>query len=143
MNALLLLSALLFLSSSDQPTEGWAVFAKVKFTEKHFKELDEYYLVPFFDTKIRAFEGTEIQLKGYYIPLEIEDKKTMIISKTPNAECFFCGGSGPETVAEIKLTEKAPRLKADQVITVVGKLRLNDSDVTHMNFILEEAQIIP
>jgi hypothetical protein len=142
MRVLLILSTLLFFSFSNPPEEGWSLFAKVKFTEKHFKELDEYYLVPFFDSKIRAFEGKEIQLKGYYIPLEIEDKKTMIISKTPNAECFFCGGSGPETVAEVKLTVKAPRLKADQVITVVGKLKLNDSDVTHMNFILEEARII-
>lgn len=138
---LLVSSAIMGFSSA--PIEGWSLFAKVKFAEKYFKELDEHYLVPFFDKNIRAAEGQEILLTGHYIPLEIEDKKTLIISKTPNSECFFCGGSGPETVAEIILKVNVPRLKADQVITVKGKLKLNDSDVTHMNFILEGASIVP
>jgi len=139
---ILALSFFALMAFAPAPTEGWSLFAKVKFSEKYFKELDEYYLVPFFDSKIKSYEGQEITLKGYYIPLEIEDKKTLIISKTPNSECFFCGGSGPETVAEVKLKVNVPKLKPDQIITVTGKLRLNDQDVTHMNFILEEATLV-
>jgi hypothetical protein len=142
MKILLAISLSMLAVFAGVPEEGWTLFQKVKFTEKYFKEQDEYYLVPFFDSNIRQYEGKEIKLTGYYIPLEIEDRKTMIISKTPNAECFFCGGSGPETVAEVKLKVNVPRMKADQIITVTGQLRLNDKDVAHMNFILEGAQII-
>lgn len=141
MRTLPVLSVFTLMAFAVAPVEGWSLFAKVKFAEKYFKELDEYYLVPFFDDKIQSYVGQEIALRGYYIPLDIADKKTLIISKTPNSECFFCGGSGPETVAEVKLKVNVPRMKADQVITVTGKLRLNDQDVTHMNFILEEASL--
>ena len=139
--ALLSFIALPLLAALPVPLEGWSIFGKVKFKEQYFKEQDEYYLVPFFDTKIQSYVGKEITLTGFYIPFEIPDKKTIIISKTPNSECFFCGGSGPETVAEVKLLVNPPRLKADQTITVVGKLKLNDKDVTHMNFILEQATL--
>jgi hypothetical protein len=143
MRFLIVIACSFLMASSAPPEEGWSLFAKVKFTEKYFKELDEYYLFPFFDSKIKQAEGSEIILKGFYIPMELDDKKTLIISKTKNSECFFCGGSGPETVAEVKLSVNVPRMKADQIITVTGFLKLNDTDVAHMNFILEKAKIIP
>jgi len=55
--------------------------------------------------------------------------------------CFFCGGAGPESVAEVIFKDKTPRLKPDQLVTITGTLDLNDTDVMHMNFILREAQI--
>jgi hypothetical protein len=124
-----------------QATEGWEVFARVKFTEKFFKEQDEYYLVPLLDTRIRAHEGRPVKLKGHYIPMEM-GKNAIVLSKYPYSSCFFCGGAGPESVAEVVMKDKLPKLKPDQVITVTGILALNDSDVMHMNFILKEAQII-
>ena len=113
----------------------------MKFEEKFFKEANGYYLVPVFDQKINSLEGTEIELTGYYLPLETE-KNQLIISKNPYASCFFCGGAGPESIAEVLLKEKSPKLKVDQIITVKGKLKLNDKDVNHMNFILMDAEIV-
>ncbi len=122
--------------------DGWNVFAKVKFTSKYYKELKEYFLTPFFDSRIQALEGTEIQLRGHYMPFDLDDKKTIILSKFPYAACFFCGGAGPESVAEVSFVSKPPKFKADKIITVKGKLKLNDSDVNHLNFLLIEASLI-
>jgi hypothetical protein len=135
---------LLFLAANSlaqPPSDGWDVFARVKFSEKFMKELNEYYLVPLMDSKIKSYEGKEITLKGYYLPYELDDKNRIIISKNPYSQCFFCGGAGPESVSEIVFASKRPRFKADQIITVIGTLKLNASDINHMNFILENARI--
>lgn len=131
--------SVLCVRAQDQQPDGWAIFSRVKFSEKFFKEENTTYLYPLFDTRIRAYEGKEVVLTGHYIPWDVEDHRVMIVSKFPNNACFFCGGAGPETVAEVYFAQAAPRLKADQVITVRGKLKLNDRDVDHMNFILTGA----
>lgn len=39
-----------------QPSgNGWDVFAKVKFMPQLVREVDEYFLIPFFDSKIRFY----------------------------------------------------------------------------------------
>ena len=132
---------LIWIPALGQPSEadGWQLFARVKFEEKFFKEANGYYLVPVFDQKINSLEGTEIELTGYYLPLETE-KNQLIISKNPYASCFFCGGAGPESIAEVLLKEKSPKLKVDQINTVHSKLKLNDQDVNHMHCILMDAE---
>ncbi len=123
-----------------QSTDGWEMFARVKFTEKLFTEQNEYYLVPVLDERIRAHKGQRITLKGHYIPMDL-GKNAIVLSKYPYSMCFFCGGAGPESVAEVIFKDKTPRLKPDQLVTITGTLDLNDTDVMHMNFILREAQI--
>ncbi len=125
-----------------QSPDGWTEFARVKFTSKFFKELNEYFLVPFLDSRIKALEGKEITLEGHYMPMDMEDNRVIIISKYPYSQCFFCGGAGPESVAEIIFSTKAPRFKADQIVAVTGTLKLNDRDINHMNFILENAKSV-
>lgn len=125
-----------------QSPDGWTEFARVKFTSKFYKELNEYFLVPFFDTRIKSLEGKKITLQGHYMPLELEDNKVIVLSKYPYSQCFFCGGAGPESVAEIIFSSKTPRFKADQIVSVTGTLKLNDKDINHMNFILENATLI-
>ncbi len=123
-------------------TETWDLFARVKFTPKFYKEFNEYFLAPKFDDKIKSFEGKEVVLKGHYLPFDLPNKHQIVISKFPFAQCFFCGGAGPESVAEVHFKEKPRKFKADEVIVVKGKLRLNDSDVNHVNFILEDAELV-
>jgi hypothetical protein len=126
----------------EQPSaNGWDIFAKVKFSEKFIKEFNEYYLVPFFDSRIRSYEGKEVTLEGYYLPFDLNDKNSIIVSRNPYSSCFFCGGAGPESVAEVVFASKVPRLKSDQVITVTGILKLNEKDIDHMNFILVHARV--
>jgi hypothetical protein len=144
MKRIILLLVLTFSCSAfgqSNKTDGWSLFARVKFNPVLMKEFNEYFLVPSFDKKILSLVGTEIILKGFYIPFDLP-KNHLVISKNPYSSCFFCGGSGPESVAEAKLKTKSPKLKVDQVITIRGKLKLNDKDVDQLNFILEDAEII-
>lgn len=128
--------------SRQSPVNIWDIFAGVTFNPLLIKELNEYYLVPSFDSRIRSYEGKEVTLKGYYIPTELQDKHTIILSRKPLAECFFCGGAGPESVAEIVFSSPAPSLEVDQIITVTGILKLNEKNVNHMNFILTKSKVI-
>jgi hypothetical protein len=134
--------ALCHLSWAQTAIDGWPIFAKVKFTATLMKELNEYFLIPTFEPKIKSLIGSDITLKGYYMSLDMPARQ-LIISKNPYSSCFFCGAAGPESVAEVILKTKLPKLRTDQVITVKGKLKLNAKDVNHMNFILTEAEIIP
>ncbi|MFZ6000985.1 MAG: DUF3299 domain-containing protein [Bacteroidota bacterium] len=127
-------------AASAQSMDGWEHFARVKFTEKYFKDQNDYYLVPLLDAKIKALQGKEVLLRGHYIPMEME-KGSVMLSKFPYSQCFFCGGAGPESVAEVIFKDKVPRFKPDQIITVRGTLSLNDTDVMHMNFILRNATL--
>jgi hypothetical protein len=122
--------------------DGWAIFARVKYTEKRMEPDNELYLVPLFDSRILAYKGKEITLRGYFIPIDWDDERVIILSKVPNSQCFFHGGAGPESVAEISFPAKAPKLKPDQIVTVKGILKLNDTDINHMNFILEKAVML-
>jgi hypothetical protein len=132
---------LLFGLLAQPSSNGWDIFARVKFTEKLLKEFNEYYLVPLLDSRIKFYEGKEITLEGYYLPYDLNDKNAVVISRNPYSACFFCGGAGPESVVEIVFASKPPRFKADQIITVSGVLKLNDKDINHMNFILVSAKL--
>jgi hypothetical protein len=129
--------AVLFQVSPD----GWDLFSTVKFSPKLIKELNDYYLIPAFNSKIRFYEGKELTLEGYYMPLDLGDRNTIVISRNPYAQCFFCGGAGPESVAEITFASKPPKFKMDQIVRVSGILKLNDADIEHMNFMLTEAKL--
>jgi hypothetical protein len=130
------------ISVYGQPSSnGWDIFAKVKFTPQLVKEVNEYFLIPFFDSRIRFYEGKEMTLEGYYIPMDLEGRHTIILSRHPYAQCFFCGGAGPESISEVIFASKPPKFKADQIIKVSGTLRLNDKDINHLNFILENATL--
>jgi hypothetical protein len=133
---------LVLLGLLAEPKESaWTIFERVPFKTKFFKEYSDYFLVPQFDASMRAREGKSLVVKGHYMPMDV-GPNIVIVSKYPYAACFFCGGAGPESVAEVVFKNKPPKFKADQIITVQGRLRLNDSDVTHLNFILEDAEVV-
>jgi hypothetical protein len=129
------------ISPFREGVDGWKFFAEVRFAPKYFPEFKEKFLVPSFEPAILSKVGAEITVRGHYLPFHMQGN-SIIISKFPYAACFFCGGAGPESVAEVIFSRKPPKFKADQVITVKGKLRLNDKDVNHMNFILDDAELL-
>ncbi|HMP99017.1 MAG TPA: hypothetical protein PKC24_04490 [Cyclobacteriaceae bacterium] len=138
----LLASVCLTLVLSAQTVDGWNEFAKTKFEPKYYESLGEYLFYPNFPPELKKLEGKEITLQGYYMPFEIEGGKYIILSKFPYANCFFCGGAGPESIAEVYFKEKQGKFILDQFLTVKGKLKLNAEDVEHVNFILEDAVIV-
>lgn len=139
--ALVLVSFTCGWGQSNRP-DGWTLFAKTAFEAKYNAASKEYFLYPKFPAELKSFEGKEIELEGHYLPIDIDGDRYIILSKYPFAQCFFCGGAGPESIAEVYFKARPGKFDPDQYIRVRGKLRLNDSDVEHGNFILEEATLV-
>lgn len=124
-----------------QESEGWKLLEGVTFESIYDAQLDDYLLRPSFDDSLKALDGKVFTLKGYYIPFDLVDG-AIVISKFPYAQCFFCGNAGPESVAEIYFKKSDLSFLPDQLIEVKGKLKLNANDNDHVNYILEEAEVI-
>lgn len=118
----------------------WETLKMVTFTDKYYKESDAYYLFPSFSKEVKAMESKEVFITGYLIPVDASSD-FYVLSARPFAECFFCGGAGPETVIELQFSKLPRKFKTDEKLTFNGKFKLNDNDVYHMNYILEGAQI--
>lgn len=130
-----LLSCSLYAQSS---AENWKVLGQLEY-EKSQDEYGEIF-VPKFGPDIKSLEGKEIELSGYIIPFEgMFEPDHLIVSSVPVASCFFCGGAGPESVAEIYLAE--PVKYTAKKVTFKGKLALNDKDVDQLMYILKEAKM--
>ncbi|HMQ50178.1 MAG TPA: hypothetical protein PKA00_19750 [Saprospiraceae bacterium] len=119
---------------------GWPTLAKVSFNDQYNEELETYISYPLFSAEVQALDGQEVIVNGYVIPLEETGEDILVLSAFPFSSCFFCGGAGPESVMDIKLKNPGDkRYKTDQITRFRGKLRLNDSDLYYLNYILEEA----
>ena len=120
----------------------WKHLAKVDFEERLNEELKTMVAYPIFHPSIKKLDGQRIQIKGYVIPLEeTGDETIVILSAFPFTSCFFCGNAGPETVMDIQLKKRKKRFKQDAMVTFRGKLRLNDSDLDYLNYILDDAEV--
>jgi hypothetical protein len=135
----LLISNLAF---AQGKVDMWNEFAKTKFESKYYEKLGEYLFYPNFPAEIKALEGKEITVQGYYVPFAPEDGNYIIISKYPMSQCFFCGGGGPESIAEVNFAKEPGKFQVDDLITVKGKLKLNVEDLDHVNFILTDAVLV-
>lgn len=139
---LLLFLGFVWFSGFDSPDRMWELFASTKFEEKLNRSLGVYFFYPKFTPNLQALEGKTVEFEGFFIPLNLQDSRTLILSKYPMAECFFCGGSGPESIALVHLkTTPGRKLKMDQIIRVRGILKLNSTDVEEMTFIISNAEI--
>lgn len=123
-------------------TDTWNEFAKTKFEPKFYEKLGEYLFYPTFPAELKAMEGKEITVEGFYVPFAPEDGNYIILSKYPMSQCFFCGGGGPESIAEVNFAKNPGKFQVDDLVTVKGKLKLNADDMDHVNFILEGAVVI-
>lgn len=116
--------------------KNWETMANVKYEKSH-DEYGEIY-VPKFGDEVQKMKGKTIALKGFIIPFEgMFEPKHIILSSLPIASCFFCGGSGPETVAEAYLKDEVKY--TSKPVTVTGTLELNDTDYDQLMYILKDA----
>lgn len=122
--------------------DAWHEFAKTKFEPKYYEKLGEYLFHPTFTDALKALEGKEITLEGYYVPFAPEEGNYIILSKYPMSQCFFCGGGGPESITEVTFKGNPGKFQVDDLITVRGKLKLNATDMEHINFILIDAVLV-
>lgn len=112
----------------------WSLLRNVE-----YEETDVFYEARFSD-ELQALNGKEVSLKGFIIPLEESRESThFVLSYFPYASCFFCGGSGPESVIEVS-TQK-PVAFTDKPVTIRGVLRLNNDDPEKLFFALDRAMV--
>ena len=133
---------LLISASAFAQTDTWATFAKTKFEAKFNDKSGDYFLYPGFPDELKNLVGKEISIEGYYLPIEVEGNAYIILSKFPYSQCFFCGGAGPESIAEVSFKTKQAKFEPDQYIRIKGKLKLNEADIDHGNFLVEDAVVI-
>jgi hypothetical protein len=127
------------LCCAQQPIT-WAQLTDVKFTKKYDASLGIELLHATFGESVKALDGKEIVIKGYIIPLDPLGTQ-YVISRNPMATCFFCGGSGPETVAELRLHPKSIRRYAtDELLSFKGTFKLNESNSTSLNYVILNAE---
>ena len=115
----------------------WEDLADVHFEPEYNEKYDVHFLMPQFGDKIKSYNGKEVQITGYFLDIS-GTGEIFLVSSNPMASCFFCGGSGPESIVEVAFNEP-PSFKTDQVVKVSGVLQLNREDVDHCNYILNKA----
>ncbi|MBB6460707.1 DUF3299 domain-containing protein [Flammeovirga kamogawensis] len=129
----------IFLSSFSlvqNQKDVWLILQKIDWEDKFDKELEMKVPFPIFSEDVRALEGKEISIKGFVLPIDTDDENSMLISYYPFANCFFCGGAGPETIMEVFMD--VPREVNDETVTFKGILKLN-GDATGMIYQLKDA----
>lgn len=118
---------------------SWEKLSDVNFDLVWFEEHQSKFMVPRFGPLPNALKNKKVKIKGYVIPVDAT-KNLYVISKVPMAMCFFCGGSGSETIVELDMKKGfSKRYNTDDVITFQGILMLNTKDVMHFIYILKDA----
>jgi hypothetical protein len=138
-NFLLLIT--LKVNAQDAIPITWKILSDVTFYEKYNKEYDYNVLYPKWGPKVKALENKIVEIEGYAIPVEELGADILVLSALPYSQCFFCGGAGPESVMDIK-SKKKLKVKVDKKLKFRGKLKLNENDLTQLNYILVDAELI-
>ena len=145
MSRLLIIFFLGFSASvSAQSLVSWDTFAQVTFHKQYSETFGFEVNVkpPEFAPKLLAYQGKEILVKGYVIPVDVELGMYMV-SANAFANCFFCGNAGPETVVEIFPASKLPRFNTDQIVTFKGILQINkEGEMNAVPYQLFQAKVV-
>lgn len=118
----------------------WDDLKDVRFTDEYSKEVDANYYYPHFGASVKAMEGKELIIKGYMLVIN-RKLEAFVLSRNPYAQCFFCGNGGPESIIELTMKPDYPFFKMDDMVTIKGRLVLNQDNIYRCNYILEDAVV--
>jgi hypothetical protein len=128
-------------AQTTPPPSLWKTLAKITYVKQYDEFLGFKIDKPVFSEEIKALSGKEVTVRGFIIPIEgYKSHKEFIFSAFPYANCFFCGGAGPESVMEVTAMEPVPYTA--ESITLKGKLALNSEDVNKLMFSLSDAKMV-
>ncbi len=125
-------------SSISSDTLTWKMLGDIKYIRKKHATYGEVEF-PQVNMKLKMMQKKTIYMSGFIVPI---DNKSYALSKNVFAACFFCGKSGPETIAGIKFKGATPKLKTDTYVTLKGTFRYNETDVEDWIYHIENAEII-
>lgn len=127
-------------SVQKEPVElSWKTLTDVEFKDVFIEEIDTYYWKPSFGETVKSFEGKDVFITGYILPVDIDDDY-YVLSRYAFANCFFCGGAGPESIIDLRFKKENRKYKTDERLTFKGVLKLNANDIYSMNYILLDAE---
>jgi hypothetical protein len=119
-------------------TLTWKMLGDIKYVRKKHATYGEVEF-PQVNMKLKMMQKKTVYMSGFIVPI---DNKSYALSKNVFAACFFCGKSGPETIAGIKFKGATPKLKTDTYVTLKGTFRYNETDVEDWIYHIENAEII-
>ena len=125
-------------TSVANDTLTWKMLGDIKYTRKKHATYGEVEF-PQVNMKLKTMQKKTVYMSGFIVPI---DNKSYALSKNVFAACFFCGKSGPETIAGIKFKGATPKLKTDTYVTLKGTFRYNETDVEDWIYHIENAEII-
>lgn len=125
---------------SPPSVDYWQMFAGISKERKYIEEAGAYYRIPVFTPELQDLSGKEVTLSGYFLPYSKLDS-VIIISRFPNASCFYCGLAGIESVAMVELGRNNTTYRTDQRLLVRGNLTLNSTNIQKLAFVLADATV--
>ena len=126
--------------SHAQDMLDWFTLSDVSFEQVFSEELGITYDQATFGDFVTAFDGQEVVISGYVIPLDPMGM-SYALSRNPNSSCFFCGGAGPETVIDLRLKSSAmKKYRMDDLLMFKGRLKLNEKNDNQFIYELWEAE---
>jgi len=139
--SLFLISMFLFLQVNAQSKLSWDTLADYDFELRLDEESELHFRYPLFSEKIKKLEKQNVYITGYMIPVDVESNY-YVLSAFPFANCFFCGGAGPETVIELELKPGHRRFKTDERLTFKGQFQLNAIDMYSLSYRMLDAELM-
>lgn len=128
--------------SSNLSEDYWRLFAEITKEKRYIEEASAHYRIPVFTPTLLGLSGQEIKLVGYFLPYSKIDSM-IILSRYPNASCFYCGQAGIESVAMVELSNRKGKFQTDQRLIATGKLTLNSTNINKLAFVIEDASVEP
>lgn len=130
----------------DTTNNVWKILLNdVKIKYVYAINYDTYLPRPKFGDELKKLDGKEITVNGFFLPVDVTGS-VFVISYNPMNMCFFCTGSGIETIIEVNAKDehinKFKRLKTDNYIKIKGVLKLNKDDYEHLVYILNNVELL-
>ena len=116
----------------------WLKLRDVYYKSEYREDVDGYFQTPYFGETVELLDNKEVIITGYMLTLA-PDEGIYVLSQNPYADCFFCGYGGPESAIELRLKPGHDSFFMDELVTVVGILRLNRLDVSSGVYIMDNA----
>lgn len=112
--------------SPEATNIDWLLLEQVKFKSTWYAPYKANVQVPEFSDTVTRLNGKEVEITGYFIPMELNSARCAL-SKNPNSTCFFCGKATIETIMIVEFKDKVANFTNDDLITVRGKFRITHS----------------
>ena len=139
MNKLIYILVLFISNNLFSQTEiDWLKLRDVYYKSEYREDVDGYFQTPYFGETVELLDNREVVITGYMLTLA-PDEGIYVLSQNPYADCFFCGYGGPESAIELRLKPGHDSFFMDELVTVVGILRLNRLDVSSGVYIMDNA----